>query len=109
MRDFFISFNTADRRWAEWIAWVLEEAGYTVVFQPWDFRPGQDFILNMHKAMAETRRTIAVLSENYLGSRYTPSEWSAALARELKGEPRTLIPIRVGECQPEGLLQNRTY
>jgi hypothetical protein len=26
-RDFFISYTGADRRWAEWIAWQLEEAG----------------------------------------------------------------------------------
>ncbi|MGA9350971.1 MAG: TIR domain-containing protein [Anaerolineae bacterium] len=29
MKDFFISYNSADRTWAEWIAWQLEE-GY-----PW--------------------------------------------------------------------------
>ncbi len=27
MKDFFISYNSADRTWAEWIAWQLEEAG----------------------------------------------------------------------------------
>ncbi|MCH8289827.1 toll/interleukin-1 receptor domain-containing protein, partial [Candidatus Poribacteria bacterium] len=37
MRDFFVSYNRADRAWAEWIAWHLEEAGYTVVIQAWDF------------------------------------------------------------------------
>ena len=37
-RDFFVSFNQADRTWATWIAWVLEEAGYSVWFQDWDFR-----------------------------------------------------------------------
>ena len=40
MKDFFISYNSADRQWAEWIAWQLEEAGYTTVLQAWDFRPG---------------------------------------------------------------------
>ena len=30
-RDFFISFNRADRAWATWIAWVLEETGYLVL------------------------------------------------------------------------------
>jgi hypothetical protein len=39
-RDFFISFNHADRAWATWIAWVLEEKGYSVFFQDWDFRVG---------------------------------------------------------------------
>src|SRR3954447_13247235 len=31
-RDFFVSFNQADREWATWIAWVLEN-GYSVFFQ----------------------------------------------------------------------------
>lgn len=42
MKDFFISYNSADRTWAEWIAWQLEEAGYTTVLQAWDFRPGSN-------------------------------------------------------------------
>ena len=29
MPDFFISYNKADREWAEWIAWQLEEARAT--------------------------------------------------------------------------------
>ncbi len=29
MTDFFISYTQADRAWAEWIAWTLEEKGYT--------------------------------------------------------------------------------
>lgn len=31
----FISYNKADRSWAEWIAWTLEEAGHAVVYQGW--------------------------------------------------------------------------
>lgn len=38
-RDFFVSFNSADRGWGEWIAKALEDAGKTVFFQHWDFRP----------------------------------------------------------------------
>ena len=34
-RDFFVSFNQADRAWAAWISWVLEEKGYSVFFQDW--------------------------------------------------------------------------
>ena len=30
-RDFFVSFNRADRAWATWIAWVLEENGEHIV------------------------------------------------------------------------------
>jgi hypothetical protein len=30
MKDFFISYHKVDKTWAEWIAWHLEEAGYSV-------------------------------------------------------------------------------
>ena len=85
MKDFFISYNRADRTWAEWIAWQLEEAGYTVIVQAWDIRPGSNFILEMHKAARETERTIAVLSPAYLSALYTQPEWAAALVQDPTG------------------------
>jgi hypothetical protein len=33
--DFFISYTHNDQRWAEWIAWYLEEAGYRTLLQAW--------------------------------------------------------------------------
>lgn len=39
-KDFFVSYNRADRAWVEWISWQLEEAEYTTVLQAWDFSPG---------------------------------------------------------------------
>jgi hypothetical protein len=31
MADFFISYTRTDRAWAEWIAWTLEEQGYSII------------------------------------------------------------------------------
>src|SRR5947199_6744104 len=98
LKDFFISYNSADKAWAEWIAWQLEEAGYTTFLQAWDFRPGSNFILEMQKATAETPRTIMVLSSNYLNALYTQSEWAAAFQRDPTGERHILLPVRVQEC-----------
>ncbi len=106
--DVFVSYNHADRAWAEWIAWVLEAAGWSVVIQAWDFRPGGNFILDMHAA-TRAQHTLAVLSPSYLAAEYTPPEWAAALAADPKGSERKLLPIRVRECQPEGLLAQVTY
>lgn len=108
-RDFFVSFNSADRAWAEWIASELEAAGYTTYFQHWDFRPGSNFVLEMDKAAANTRRTIAVLSPDYLNARFTQPEWAAALGHDPNGAKRGLIPVRVRPCQIEGLLQTIVY
>ena len=104
MKDFFISYNKADRDWAEWVAWTLEEAGYSVVIQAWDFRPGGNFVLEMHKAAAETEKTVPILSEDYLKAEFTHPEWAAAFARDPQGKERTLIPVRVRECNLGGLL-----
>ena len=109
MKDFFISYNKHDKQWAEWIAWTLEEAGYTVVIQAWDFRPGGNFVLAMQRASAECEKTIAVLSEHYLKSEYAQSEWSAAFAVDPQGLQRKLIPVRVGVCKPDGVLKTIVY
>jgi TIR domain len=101
-RDFFISFNKADRAWATWIAWILEEAGYTVFFQDWDFKG--NFVLEMDRAHTQSRRTVAVLSPDYLTSRFTAPEWAARFAQDATSEHDLLIPVRVRPCELEGLL-----
>ncbi|MDX2213331.1 MAG: toll/interleukin-1 receptor domain-containing protein [Oculatellaceae cyanobacterium bins.114] len=53
-KDFFVSYNRHDKTWAEWVAWILEEAGYTVVIQAWDFRPGGNFVLDMQRAASSS-------------------------------------------------------
>ncbi|BAU12271.1 kinesin light chain [Leptolyngbya sp. NIES-3755] len=107
--DFFISYNRHDRTWAEWIAWTLESAGYSVVIQAWDFRPGGNFVLEMQRAASEAERTLAVLSENYLNSQFTQPEWAKAFAQDPTGEARSLIPIRVGTCTLTGLFATIVY
>ena len=56
-RDFFVSFTHHDLPWARWLAWQLEDAGYRVVFQEWDFIPGANFVLEMQRASATADRT----------------------------------------------------
>ena len=108
-KDFFISYTDADRRWAEWIAWTLEEAGYTSVLQAWDFRPGSNFVLNMQEASAEAERTIMALSPAYPQSHFAASEWAAAFAQDPAGEKGLLLPVRVQECDLQGLLPQIVY
>lgn len=108
-KHFFVSYNKADRAWAEWIAWQLEHAGYTTILQAWDFRPGSNFVLEMQRAASEAERTIAVLSPDYLTSLFTQPEWAAAFAQDPTGEKGTLLPVRVRECKLDGLLASIIY
>jgi len=106
---FFVSYTQADRPMAEWIAWQLEAAGYSVVIQAWHFRPGQDFVQAMDNAAKQADRTLAVLSPAYLHSQFAGAEWRAAFARDPSGERGLLLPVRVQPCQPEGLLGQIVY
>ena len=103
-RDFFISYTSANSRWAEWIAWQLEEAGYSVIQQAWDFRPRINFVSEMERAISNVKRTIAVLSPQYFNALYTQPEWAAAFKLDPKGEQSILIPVRIQECELTGLL-----
>jgi tetratricopeptide (TPR) repeat protein len=102
--DFFVSYTQADQAWAEWIAWVLEKAGYRVLVQDWDFVPGRNWIERMHAAARSAVRTIAVLSEAYLESEYANAEWQTAWAADPSGEGRKLLVVRVEDCDRPGLL-----
>jgi tetratricopeptide (TPR) repeat protein len=107
--DFFVSYTSADRPWAEWIAWELEHAGYSVIVQAWDILPGSNFVLAMHEAARRATRTIAVLSPAFLESRYCSAEWAAAFREDPAGEQRKLVPVRVRDCKPDGLLGSVVY
>ena len=106
---YFVSYTTADRAWAEWIAWVLEASGATVTIQAWDFRAGNNFVLEMQRASAAAQHTIAVLSPDYLESQFAAPEWAAAVGQDPTGRRRALIPVRVRECRLEGLLPTTVY
>ena len=99
-----MSYTQADRSWAEWIAWVLEEDGHQVLVQAWDFVPGTNWIQGMQAGTADAARTIAVLSPDYLESVYGSAEWQAAWASDPDGAGRKLLTVRVKDCERPGLL-----
>jgi hypothetical protein len=109
MKDFFVSYTGVDKNWAVWIAWVLEEAGYSSVVQAWDFRPGSNFVLDMQRALQEAKRIIAVLTPAYVQSDYCGVEWAAGVAADPTGLARKVVPVRVAPCEPPGLLRAITY
>jgi TIR domain len=54
----------------EWTPWQLEAAGHRVLIQAWDFVPGSNFIDFMDRGVRDAAVVVAVLSRNYLRSRY---------------------------------------
>jgi hypothetical protein len=103
-RKIFVSYTQVDVTWAQWIAWTLENLGHSVIFQAWDFVPGSNFIHEMQGALESADKLIMVVSEDYLKSSFASAEWAAFLRTDPLGSERRVVPIRIRECRPAGLL-----
>ena len=44
MARIFISHTSADKPWAEWIGWTLEEAGHTAHVHAWEIDGGENIM-----------------------------------------------------------------
>jgi TIR domain len=102
--DFFVSYAEADQGWAEWISWQLEDVGFRVLVQAWDFVPGSNWISTIHAGVQHAARTVAVLSPAYLSSVFGAAEWQAAWKDDPDGGAKKLLPVRVARCEQPGLL-----
>ena len=94
--DFFVSHAGADRAWAEWAAWQLIDAGYSVELDVWDWAAGRNFVTAMNDALARAGRVVALFSAAYFErERYTTEEWSSTLVHVPGGAEGRLVPVRV--------------
>ena len=102
--DFFVSHAGADLAWAEWVAWQLTDAGYTVELDAWDWAVGQNFMLAMSDALARCDRVLALFSPAYFERpRYTTDEWTAALVHVPGTGQGRLVPVRVETIPAEDM------
>lgn len=109
LKDFFISYTNPDESWAEWVAWELDSVGYSVFMQRWSIKPGSNFVAEMDGATQNCKRVIVILSAASQNSPFVKSEWSAYFARDPVGANRLVVPIRVEDFSPSGLLAQVVY
>lgn len=74
-----------------------------------DFRPGSNFLLEMHSAIISSKRLMLVLSKSSIRSPYVAAEWASFLSRDADGRKHLIIPVRIDGCKPPGLLRQITY
>ena len=101
MKNYFISYNHHDEAWAKWIDWTLRAEGYDTIVQAYDFPVGSNFVSNMDDALKEANHVLCVLTQQFLDSNWCKEEWTSAIDR--------LIPVRVADIKPNGLLEKRIY
>jgi TIR domain-containing protein len=94
-QKFFISFNSADRTKAHWIAWTLKNAGHEVAVHDWEIPAGGNAPLWMNSKLAWADRLIAVISPDYIPARYSPIEWASQIWDDPDGTKGSVIPVIV--------------
>ena len=92
--DFFVSHAGRDTGWAEWLAWQLQEAGYRVELDVWDWAPGEDFVARMSAALERADRLLAVCTEAYFSSAFGGAELRAAFTTPAAAAGR-IVPVLV--------------
>jgi tetratricopeptide (TPR) repeat protein len=102
--DFFVSYRHTQEKWAEWIAWALEDAGFHVDLDKWDLPPGGNIVSYIHGALQRANQVLAVVSTDYFGSGWTEAEWTAALASGIQENRNRLVLVKIEPCQIDGIL-----
>ncbi|WP_431935677.1 FxSxx-COOH system tetratricopeptide repeat protein [Micromonospora sp. RP3T] len=100
----FISYAGPDRAWSEWVAWQLEQAGYSVELDLWDWAAGDNAVVRMNQALERADRMVALFSQAYFEhQRFTTDEWTGIMSgRDRHGR---LIPLRLEDVTPPPVLR----
>ncbi|MER5865059.1 FxSxx-COOH system tetratricopeptide repeat protein [Kitasatospora sp. NPDC002040] len=93
----YLSFVSEDRAWADWIAAVVESAGFRVV--PREIGAGTDARLGTERGIDAAHGIVAVLSAGYLSDPQARALWDSMGGLDAAGSRRQIVPVRVGDVR----------
>ncbi len=101
--DVFISYRRAEPD----VTWVrktlvprLEAAGFSVLIDYREFRPGAMIVKEMERAVVQSRYTVGVLSPNYLTSSFVELERILAEQIGLEQSQQRFLGLMLANCVP---------
>jgi hypothetical protein len=98
--DVFISHSFADREWVDaWLLPRLEGAGLRVCVDYRDFSAGAARLPSIERAITSSRRTVAVLTPDWLASEWNAYEDILVRSLDPAALRRRLIPVKLKACE----------
>lgn len=98
--DAFISYSHRDKDWVRGeLLLRLEREGIKVCIDFRDFEPGAPSVLEMERAVKESRKTFLVLTPAYLESEWTEFEGILLQTLDPANRKRRLIPLLKERCE----------
>ena len=98
MADIFVSYTSADRDWAHWIAGELQALGHLPYIHEWEIKSGDDIYGWMERRFEATDHALCVVSDEYLKAPYSIIERNAALWRAAR-RPGFVLLVVVKPCR----------
>ena len=98
--DAFISYSHRNKEWVrEWLVPHMQNAGLTVCIDHESFEPGAPSITEMERAVLQSRKTVLVLTPEYLQSGWTEFENILVQTPDPAAHQRRLIPVLLLRCE----------
>ncbi|HUW12775.1 MAG TPA: toll/interleukin-1 receptor domain-containing protein [Anaerolineae bacterium] len=108
--DVFISYSDHDREWVQgWLLHRLEETGLRVCIDFRDFELGVASLVNMENAVERSRKTLIVLTPEWVESKWTAFESLLIQTDDPAGRRARMIPLRLEPCEPPKRIAMLTY
>jgi len=101
-KQVFISYDSADTRFAHRLAEDLQRIGVEVWIAPDSIRPGEGWVDAINRGLTESSHMVTVLTPSAIESKWVTQETNAAIALERSGQLR-VIPLDVEPCDPPPL------
>jgi tetratricopeptide (TPR) repeat protein len=97
--DIFISYTSADREWAHWIAKELELLDHIVHVHDWEVKGGDDIYAWMETHLDAADHVLCVVSDDYMKAPFSTLERHAALWQAADKRPGFVLLVVVKTCK----------
>jgi hypothetical protein len=103
--DVFISYSHRNRGWVRgWLVPQLKEAGLGVCIDHESFEPGAPSVTEMERAVRQSRKTVLILTPEYLQSEWAEYENILVQTLDPAARQRRLLPVLLMRCElPPGI------
>jgi TIR domain/AAA ATPase domain len=106
MADYFISYTSSDRDWAQWIGKELEALAHTPHIHEWEIKGGDDIYAWMEARHDAADHVLCVVSDEYLKAPYSTLERNAALWQAAKSRTSFVLFVVVKPCRLPTLIDH---
>ena len=108
--DVFISYSSKDKDWVRGdLLHTLEQHGLRACIDYRDFQPGAPSIKEIERAILTSRKTLLILTPDYLASQWTEFENLLLQTLEPSNQNLRLIPLLKAKCDLPLRLRMLTY